>query len=69
MGLHTSFVFGRRYLRVRVSQAEKTHYVFSSGTGEVFSCCPSAGAMLASGPAPAKVVSRFCFLLRSFWNR
>ena len=29
--------------------------MFCSETGEVFSCFPSAGAALASGPAPAKV--------------
>lgn len=56
MGLYTLFVFERSYLRVRVSQAEKGHYVFCSETGEVFSCFPSAGVTLASGPAPAKVV-------------
>ena len=56
MGLYTFFVFERRYLRVRVRKAEKMHYVFCSETGEVFSCFPSAGAMLVSGPAPAKLV-------------
>lgn len=31
-------------------------YMFCSESGEVFSCFPSAGAVLVSGPAPAKVV-------------
>lgn len=56
MGLFTLFVFERSYLRVRVSQVEKTQCIFCSETGEVFSCFPPAGATLASGPAPAKVV-------------
>lgn len=52
----TWFVFERSDLRVRLSQTDKMHYIFCSQSGEVSSCFPSAGAVLASDPAPAKAV-------------
>lgn len=54
--MYTLFVSETNYLSVSQADKNAEPYTFYSVSGGVFSCSPSVGTALESGPDPAKVV-------------